>query len=348
MNDDDDADAQPIWFTADDHDEDLQRVRNALSGPGPGPRTGQSAALGHRVSAVERPVVMIPQLRDAYEQDPVEAVIDNIPPHEGADDIRIWNNGNQINRLVQHHERANERQNALWRNPVYAFVQLVNGFLLDQGSSTYSNSVDIDSVPFQVMIESNVSGAGGAPAPAAGAAGAASATGGAGAAGGAAQVGQFAVNELSEARRRDLDYKRKVDAVLNTTGVTGMSLLTPVMRAGIADALSSLRNFDMNKFENADFEHFLAGKIAMELFAKLVALQIQHLQMDKQTKYNKVVDMQRLRVRIREKCHEIYVTLIYNEREQGFVKSTSQQRIGEVNRLKQTYKKMKLGQYTGT
>jgi hypothetical protein len=293
----DDTDDAIIFFGAAAEDAQLEdaRLKAAFGGGG----------------LAARPVVTIPELQRRFRDNPTEAVIANVPPHQGADEIRLWNTSGQINQLVAHYQEDQRRLDLMARNPLVVFSQRVKGFLLEIMSQFVSNMPTLNEVPYQIIRETGGAGVPPqAPLPASE---------------GGPRVGEFVVNEVGEEQRRDLEYMRAVDTVLNTTAVTGQAELTDATVAAVASATSVLRLLNMRKFISKQLKHFLGDQDVLDLFAYLVALQLLEARIKQNAKYNKVVDLMRVHTEAIAKAREINKSVKWDASREYFVMGTPEE-----------------------
>jgi hypothetical protein len=138
-------------------------------------------------------------------------------------------------------------------------------------------------------------------------------------------VGRFALQPLTTAQTRELQYKRAVDAVINTARVTGQSVLTEITLAGLANAFSSLRMTNYAKFVGKARHHFYRDQTALELLSQLVGYHIFGSRVFQQNKYFKVIDLKRLVGLQQEKAREIERTLAFDSYAEAFVAATPAQ-----------------------
>lgn len=275
-------------------------------------------------SAVRRtggqPAVVIPELARQYARDPEEAVIRNIPPHEGAEEVRAWSGNNRIPQLVDHQRQVQRIVDAQWNSPAYVFMQYLKGNLQQSGANL-SNMFSLSDIPSSARI--NEPQPPPQTAPGAGA--------GAGAGPAAAGGGQFRM-DLNEGERRDLQFTREVDDVLNTAGVTGRAYFKPTALAGIAAGLSALRRFNAVEYTGAKLEDFYEDDTALQLFAQLVALCIHSSGSLTGRRYLAEMERGQLQVETREKCMEIYTTL--NKDERGKFRAAT---LSEINARRRNF-----------
>jgi hypothetical protein len=323
-DDNDDASNNDDWVRITEahivKDASIDRIRAAFAPTSASDNVAMDERNKHRV--------FVPALQRAYRDDPQEAIIDNIPPHQGAEDIRLWNSdGQRLDPLVEYHDKLNARQDTLWKNPDYVFDQYLKGFLQKKGGgAALSNMFDLNEVPYQlapapVAVQEPAprprpnAKTNPAPAPTIAPAG----------------VGAFVVGaapgvdadvmDTGAARLRELDYKKTVDAAMDTMGVTGMGILTNAQLAGISAALADLRATNARKFDRATKTSFLRDSSALEDFAQLVAYEITLAEgMIGTGTYLKQVDLPRRKNAVLQQCRAMdktYLPVERTERTQG-------------------------------
>ena len=300
--DDLDTDDAIIFFGAAAEDAQLEDARLKAA-------FGGAPASGGGVGLAARPVVRIPELQRRFRDNPTEAVIANVPPHQGADEIRLWNTSGQINQLVAHYQEDQRRLDLMAGNSLVVFSRRVKGFLLEIMSQFVSNMPTLNEIPYQIIRETSAP-----PQPVAPSRGAVPPQ--------PPSVGEFVVNEIGEDERRDLEYMRAVDTVLNTTAVTGQAELTDATVAAVAGAASVLRLLNMRKFISKQLKHFLGDQDVLDMFAYLVAVQLFEARIKQNAKYNKVVDLPRVHADGMAKAREINKSVKWDESREYFVMAT--------------------------
>ena len=321
-------DAADSAYDASADDAGLDAQVEAAFGP---VRASSGGARGGGGTSAE-PVATIPALQREFRANPRQVVQDNIPPYQAAADIERWDTGGQIDAIIAHHDHVQRREALVRAQPVFQFVEDVRGALMESDAGKLADLVSADSGQFSIAQTAGLAGL-----QTAGVAVAAAAPAGVRPppAVPGVDVGLFALDPLPAGgdAARDLVYSKRVSDVLNTTAVTGVTHLHPMLRGAVSGALQLLATMDAS-FAGRALDDFVGVAFARELFAHLVAYT---MLLTKNVRYDKwfPVRLPALLQATREaKCVQILTQLVYRDGE-GFVLATPYEIAVNTQRLRQ-------------
>jgi hypothetical protein len=138
------------------------------------------------------------------------------------------------------------------------------------------------------------------------------------------QPGQF-YEGVGAARQQRTDALRTIDTVIRSTAVSGSVVLSPLTNAKVAQALTSLRRVNREKFAEKRLQHFMSTPDVIELFAQLVAMKFNEGMIKHSSRYQGEAVLPRERNDIMETCALINAELVFDERAQFFRYATSEE-----------------------
>jgi hypothetical protein len=311
-------------------DDALVDIIGAVSGGGNGGGAPIRSENTTGRGATDR-VTTIPSINQAYRTDPTAAVIANIPPYERPEDIELWNADGRIERMVQWYDEADQRAEALHRNPRYDFSRKVKTFVLDHRNRTSNNIVDVDDplTNIRVIVPpstglTEVTGVGPAQinlqrTPAAPGEGPAFALGG-------ASVDQ-------QRRQQDFYYGRQVNDALQTIGVSGRFQLDDSVVLGANLALGSLTSHNARKFRGHKLDEFLGDEAVMTMMVRLAGTHITHMNIVNPPRYYHAHDSQQRKKEIAAAVIEMDEKLKYDHTTNEFAIATDDEMDNQLHEL---------------
>jgi hypothetical protein len=249
-------------------DEELLQVIGSVNGG----HDYVSGRDGVPAGATDHQISTIPFINQAYRTNPTAAVIANIPPYERPEDIELWNADGRIERMVQWYDEADQRAEALHKNPRYEFGRLVKEYVLDHRRPTDNNIVDVNDPLMNIRVVVPPS----AGLTAAGPPQQVNLNRPPGEAGGPAfALGpQPATAQEEQRRQQDFYYGRQVSDALQTIGVSGRFQLDHAVVLGSNMALGSLSSHNGRKFGRKKLDDFLGDDAVMTLMVRLTGTHI--------------------------------------------------------------------------
>lgn len=336
-NNNNDTSTRVEWTADDDVDVDEQQVaftiRQAFGG------AKQASPVSRQQPQPPTRVVTIPEINQAYRSDPTAAVIANIPPYERPEDIELWNADGRIERMVQWHDEADRRAEALRRNPRYEFSRLVKAFIGDKTHPMDNNIVDIDdpltnvrvivppsvglTAPTTTGAQINVQReAGGASAPA------------------------FALPSVQadeQRRLQDFHFGRQVNDALQTIGVSGRFQLDDTTVMCVSMALNALISHNSRKFRGHDLDAFLGDSLVMSLMARLTGTYLKQIKIDSAVRYHHDKDSDRRKREVQAILIEMDQKLRYDTSADQFVMMDDDEMAQQLREMGRRIRKAKTG-----
>jgi hypothetical protein len=280
-------------------------------------------------------VTTIPSINQAFRTNPTAAVIANIPPYERPEDIELWNADGRIERMVQWYDEADQRAEALHRNPRYEFSRKVKTFVLDHRNRTNNNIVDVDDPltnirvivppstglaevatigPAQINLQRTPAAAGSVEGPAF-------------ALGGAPGLAD------QQRRQQDFYYGRQVNDALQTIGVSGRFQLDDTVVLGANLALGSLTSHNARKFRGRKLDEFLGDEAVMTMMVRLAGTHITHMNIVNPPRYYHAHDSKQRKQEIAAIVIEMDEKLKYDHTTNEFTIATDDEIDNQLHEL---------------
>jgi len=347
---------EKIWINDNneyflDDDDITNEITGAFGGANTNKKMKTSEPLNNTAPPISRPVTVIQEINDAFNDDPMSAIIDSLAPYHRPSDIRKEFNNGEINKLVAWRQKADDKANAMWNDKEHVFITMVNGFLLQKSSVSQGGNVknmtsrDRESIPIQLShrqavvlganeVSVNPNGYTNVAAPPdlsnkAGAAKATETTQMLSKTGfdiaGIGNVGATAAQQEAK-KQEELNYLKRLEQVSNvidTTATSGQEEMTNDMLMAVGSSLSTLSRED-RKFLGAKRQQFYNDETAMTLFAQLVGSEISMRRYTNPDRYYKDLNIKEMKENIKRISMQMRQELCWSAKKNCFVVATQQ------------------------
>jgi len=82
-----------------------------------------------------RPVTNVKNLKTRFTQDPVGTLSKNLPPYIDKESFDLWAMDGKVEEAVDWFKHNEETKNELWKNKIYRFLKLVEGYIHESGTT---------------------------------------------------------------------------------------------------------------------------------------------------------------------------------------------------------------------
>jgi hypothetical protein len=232
-----------------------------------------------------RPVTNVKILKTKFTQDPIGTLSKNLPPYIDKDSFDLWAMDGKVEEAVDWFKHNEETKNELWKNKIYRFLKLVEGYIHEPGTAhipamyrklskrPLQKTETIQTATAQSTVPATVLGN----------------------------------NETVEESVEDLQtqYLHDVMEVMDTEHVMGnFAFSNPVFQA-VNNAITELTKHNFEKFHTATMKFFFEHEKVMILFSQLTGELFLLLNVKSKDRYFHNSDESRRWATIKNKVKEI-------------------------------------------